>query len=86
MTGMHVPDIDLKGMLRAHPNGGTVVLRFVVTPEGHTKDITVIQPIGYGYDEQYMKMAESWEFKPAVDADNKPVSVLFPFTITFNYK
>ena len=62
------------------------MLRFVVTPEGHTKDITVIQPIGYGYDEQYMKMAESWEFKPAVDADNKPVSVLFPFTITFNYK
>ena len=86
MTGMHVPDIDLQGMLSAHPNGGTVVLRFIVTPEGHTKDITVIQPIGYGYDEQYMKMAESWEFKPAVDADNKPVSVLFPFTITFNYK
>jgi TonB family protein len=62
------------------------VLRFVVTPEGHTKDITVVQPIGYGYDEQYMKMAESWEFKPAVDADNRPVSVLSPFTITFNYK
>jgi Gram-negative bacterial TonB protein C-terminal len=86
ITGMHVPDVDIAGMLRAHPQGATVWLQFVVTAEGRTRDITVVQPVGYGFDEQYVKMAENFELKPAVDADNKPVSVLLPFSISFKYK
>ncbi|GEM_PF-1116660 len=86
MSSMHVPDIDIQGMLRAHPKGATVMLQFVVTAEGHTRNITVVQPVGYGFDEQYMKMVENWEFKPAVDADNKPVSVNYPFHFDFNFK
>jgi len=62
------------------------MLQFVVTAEGHTRNITVVQPVGYGFDEQYMKMVENWEFKPAVDADNKPVSVNYPFHFDFNFK
>jgi len=83
---MHVPDIDIQGMLRAHPQGATVLLRFVVTAEGHTRMITVVQPVGYGFDEQYMKAVEGWEFKPAVDADNRPVSVDYTFTIFSKFK
>lgn len=86
MPSMHVPDVDLQGMLRAHPQGGTVWLQFVVTTEGHSRNITVVQPVGYGYDDQYLKAVADWEFKPAVDADNRPVSVIYPFRITFNYK
>jgi len=68
---MHVPDIDLQGMLRAHPQGATVWLRFVVTAEGHIRNITVVQPVGYGFDEQYMKAVADWEFRPAVDPDSQ---------------
>jgi hypothetical protein len=34
VPGMKVPDIDLQGMLRTNPQGATVWLQFVVTPEG----------------------------------------------------
>jgi len=85
-ASMRAPDIDLLGMLRAHPQGATVWLRFVVTAEGHTKDVVAFQPVGYGFDEQYVKAAKEWEFKPAVDADNHPVSVNYAFHFSFNFK
>lgn len=86
VPSMHVPDIDLKGMLSAHPRGETVLLRFVVTEEGHTRNITVVQPVGFGFDEQYVKAAKNWEFKPAVDADNRPVAVKYDFQLSFNFR
>lgn len=86
VPGMKVPDIDLQGMLRDHPQGATVSLQFVVTPEGHTQDIKVVQPVGYGFDEQYVKAAQGWELKPAVDADGKTVPVLYDFTLSFKFK
>jgi TonB family protein len=86
VPGMKVPDIDLQGMLRAHPQGATVWLQFVVTPEGHTQDIKVVQPVGYGFDEQYVKAAQGWELKPAVDADGKTVPVLYDFNLSFKFK
>ena len=86
VPGMKVPDVDLQGMLRAHPQGATVSLEFVVTPEGHTQDIKVLQPVGYGFDEQYVKAAQGWELKPAVGPDGKPVPVLYDFTLSFKFK
>ena len=83
---MKVPDIDLQGMLRAHPQGATVGLRFVVTPDGHTQHITVTQPVGFGFDEQYVKAAQGWELTPAVDADGRTVPVLYDFHVSFNFK
>lgn len=82
----HVPDVDLQGMLRAHPQGATVLLQFVVTSAGHTREITVLRPIGFGFDEQFAKAAEDWEFTPAVDTDHKPVPVTYVFQYAFNFK
>jgi hypothetical protein len=82
---MHIPDVDIQGMLRAHPQGATVWLNFVVTENGHTRNITAPQPIGFGFDEQYAKAAKDWEFEPAVNADNKPVPVNFVYRISFNF-
>jgi len=83
---MHVPDIDIQGMLRAHTQGATVWLNFVVTEDGHTWNITVPQPVGFGFDEQYVKAAKDWEFRPAVNADNKPVPVNYVYRLSFNFK
>jgi hypothetical protein len=82
----HVPDIDLIGLLRAYPRGTTISLQFIVTAEGHTRNISAIRPIGFGFDEQLIKAAADWEFKPAVDADGESVPVLFPFQFIFNFK
>lgn len=86
IPGMKLSDVDLQGMLRAHPQGASVWLQFVVTSTGHTRDIKVVQPVGFGFDEQYVKDATNWEFKPAVDADNRPVPVLYDFQLSFNFK
>jgi FlgO protein len=83
---MHVPDIDLQGLLRAKPNGFIIRLVFVVTVDGHATQVTVSQPVGFGVDEQYVKAAREWEFKPAVDADNKPVPVLWDITMSAKFK
>jgi len=82
----HVPDIDLRGMLRDHPEGATIWLQFVVTAEGHTQNVTVLHPVGYGFDEQYAKAAADWEFTPAVDADKHPVPVTYVFHYSFVFK
>jgi TonB family protein len=83
---MHVPDIDLQGLLRDKRNGGSIMLRFVVAVDGHATFVTVAQPIGYGVDDKYLDAAKAWEFKPAVDADNKPVPALWELTFYFNFK
>ncbi len=85
-VAMHVPDVDIQGMLLAHPKGATVRLQFIVTKEGRTRNITVVQPVGYGFDQQYVKMVENWEFKPAVDADKQPVAASYPFHFDFKFK
>lgn len=82
----HVPDIDLIGLLRAYPRGTAISLQFIVTPDGHTRNITVITPIGFGFDEQLTRAAADWELKPAIGPDGKPVSVIFPFQFMFNFK
>jgi hypothetical protein len=83
---MSVPDIDIVGLLREKHGAGTLQLKFVVTAEGHTSEITVSRPIGYGFDEQYVKAARDFVFKPAVDADNHPVSALWQMTFNINFK
>lgn len=41
----------------------------------------MFQPVGYGFDEQCVKAAADWEFKPAVDVDNRPVPVKYDYHI-----
>jgi TonB family protein len=83
---MHGSDVDVLGIVREKRNGGTLALRFVVTPEGRATEITVVQPMGYGVDEQYVKAAKDWEFTPSVDADNRPVPVHWNMQFYINFK
>ena len=83
---LRAPNVDVAGLVKAYPNGGAINLKFVVTPEGTAKDFEVIRGVGYGYDEEYIKAIRSWKFKPAVDAEGKPVSALFPFFVAFKFR
>ena len=82
----HVPDIDLMGLLRAHPRGAAISMQFIVMPDGHVRNVTIITPIGFGFDEQLTKTAADWEFTPAIGPDGKIVPVTFPFQFMFNFK
>ena len=83
---MHAPEVDVQGMLRAHPQGVLVWLRFVVTAEGRTQDVSVMRPLGYGFDEQYAKAAADWTFTPAVDVDGKAVPATYAYHMSLNFK
>lgn len=83
---MHVPDIDLQGLLREKLGGWTIALQFVVTADGHATQISVTQSVGFGVDEQFVKAAKNWEFKPAVDPDNRPVPAIWSMTMFSKYK
>jgi outer membrane biosynthesis protein TonB len=58
----------------------------VVTEDGYATQITVTQPVGYGVDEQFVKAVKDWQFKPAVDADKRPVSALWYMAFSNNFK
>jgi TonB family protein len=83
---MHVPDVDLPAMVRDNRHEGDVLLQFVVTSEGRATQISTPKPFGYGVDEQYVKAMKDWEFKPATDAEGKPVSVHFQISARVNFK
>jgi hypothetical protein len=82
----HAPDVDLMGLIHAYPKGAAISLRFIVTPDGQTRNITVVAPIGFGFDAVVASAAADWQFKPAMGPDRKAVPVLFPFQFMFNFK
>ena len=44
---------------------GTVVLYLIVGADGFPRDIRIARSVGYGLDEEAIKTAKKWEFKPA---------------------
>jgi protein TonB len=62
---------------------GTVLLRFVVTASGNTKDIQVVRGLGLGLDQKAIAAVRSWRFKPAVGPNGKPAAVIMVAEISF---
>ena len=77
------PDIDLTELLRGRYSGKFLFATFVVTPEGRTTQINLVEPLGYGLDVQYVNAVKDWEFEPALDPDDKPVPVhmIYPVSV-----
>jgi TonB family protein len=61
---------------------GTVVLGFVVTPEGTTRDIEVCKSLDSGLDQRAVEVLSRWRFDPATK-DGKPVAVRLRTEVTF---
>jgi hypothetical protein len=68
-------DVDLLRFLREKGGIGNLELQFTVTADGKTSDVTVVNPVGYGIADVYLKAARDFTFRPAVDADEKPIAV-----------
>jgi len=53
---------------------GYVRLTLVVDETGHPRDIRIVQSLGLGLDEEAIKAAAKWRFKPGMK-NGKPVAV-----------
>jgi protein TonB len=63
---------------------GTVILKAVVTPEGRATNIAVVKGPGrLGVEKRATETLQTWRFKPAADANGKPVAVVTTVDITF---
>lgn len=82
---MHVPDVDVPGLLRDKGAGGDVGLDLVITAEGRVSDPTISNHVGYGVDELYLKAAADWQFTPATDPNDKSVPVHMRFNVHFQF-
>ena len=77
-----MPDPDYTKEARQKKIHGTVILETIVGTDGHTHDIRVLQPLGYGLDEQAIKAVRQWKLEPGTK-DTQPVPVLLQIEVDF---
>jgi TonB family protein len=79
---IYTRDPEYSDKARKKKKNGTVILETVVGTDGLTHDIHVLQPLGYGLDEQAVKALGQWKFEPATK-DGQPVPVLLQIEMNF---
>ena len=79
---MYGPDPEYTNEARKKKLRGTVLLETVVGVDGHTHDIRVIQPLGYGLSEKAVEALQKWTFRPGM-LDDKPVPVSIKVEMDF---
>ncbi|MEO8483602.1 MAG: energy transducer TonB [Acidobacteriota bacterium] len=64
---------------------GVVQLEAVVDENGLVNDVRVLRSLDkqYGLDQEAIKAARMWLFRPARDRDNKPVAIVITLELTF---
>jgi len=64
---------------------GVVQLEAVVDENGLVNDVRVTRSLDkqYGLDQEAIKAARMWLFRPARDRDNKPVPIVITLELTF---
>jgi len=69
------PDPQYSEEARKARYQGWVELEFVIDDTGRPRNIRVVKSLGLGLDEEAIKAAEKWRFKPGTK-DGKPVPVI----------
>src|SRR5262245_41409284 len=64
---------------------GQVALDAVVLSDGKVGDVTVIESLDEGLDQQALESVKQWEFKPGLK-DGEPVAVRVRIIISFTLK
>lgn len=63
---------------------GWIELQIVIGVDGRAHRIALIKGLGHGLDEQAIKAALGWRFKPANGPDGKPAAVQMRVQMTFH--
>jgi protein TonB len=61
---------------------GSVIVKLTVGKDGSTRDLKVLNGLGYGLDESAMKAVQSWKFEPALK-DGIPVDCAIAVELAF---
>lgn len=61
---------------------GSVVVEAVISPDGHTRDLRVVNSLGMGLDERAIEAVRKWKFEPALK-DGRPVAVQVRIEVAF---
>jgi protein TonB len=76
------PNPEYTDKARKKKANGTVILETTVGTDGHTHEIRVVQPLGYGLSEQAVKALREWKFEPGTK-DGQPVPVSLQIEMDF---
>jgi protein TonB len=79
---LYAPDPEYSEEARKAKYQGVCVLKLIVGPDGHPRDIAVARSLGLGLDEKAMEAVKNWKFEPAMK-DGKPVSVAINVEVQF---
>lgn len=66
-----------------HPNGGVVVVEFVISRDGFVQVPTVLEGLSGGYDEMALQVVREIRFRPAVNKRSQPVPFKMQLEIPF---
>ncbi len=62
---------------------GSVIVQFIVTPDGRATNITVVKGLGVGLDEKVIEAVRKWQLTPARGPDGRPAAVRVSAEVTF---
>jgi protein TonB len=64
---------------------GQVELEAVILADGTVGDVRIVRSLDkvYGLDQEAIKAARQWVFRPATDRDGKPVPIIVLLELTF---
>ena len=79
---LHQIDPEFSESARAQKFSGTTVVSLELDKSGGVRDVQIVQPIGYGLDDQAVQAVEQWRFAPAV-RNGEPVAVLLMVEVSF---
>ena len=82
-TCVYCPNPQYSAEAHERKQEGYVLLTAVITSEGRATQIKVARSLGFGLDEEAIEAVKIWKFKPASDADGRPVPVYIPIEVTF---
>lgn len=82
-VAIYSPDPQYSDEARRARLQGRVELQMIVDETGRPRNIRVVQSLGLGLDEEAVKAAEKWRFKPGMK-DGKPVPVVAFLDIGFH--
>jgi protein TonB len=62
---------------------GSVMLSVTVLANGKPGKIEILKGIGMGLDEKAIEAVRTWQFKPAIGRDGKPMTAVIPIEVMF---
>lgn len=80
---VYAPEPQFSQRAREARYQGVATIALIVGKDGAPTRIRILNPLGYGLDDQAVRAVESWKFKPA-EKDGQPVSVQIAVEVDFH--